>query len=100
MAHFGICPRVFCQSAHVIPCGRADMPGVDTVKLACPNCGDIYVPPSSKYAGLDGASLLGLWDVYAVPRPCFGIASLSPPPARWAWRGGLVTEYRPTPSGV
>lgn len=30
------------------------MPGVDTVKLFCPNCGDIYAPPSSKYSGLDG----------------------------------------------
>ena len=34
------------------------MPGVDTVKLACPNCGDIYTPPSSKYAGLDGGFFL------------------------------------------
>ncbi|GFZ52141.1 Casein kinase II subunit beta-2 [Saitozyma sp. JCM 24511] len=53
--HFGACPRVFCHATHVLPCGRADMPGVDTVKLFCPNCGDIYAPPSSKYSGLDGA---------------------------------------------
>ncbi|EIW65620.1 hypothetical protein TREMEDRAFT_46125 [Tremella mesenterica DSM 1558] len=53
--HFGACPRVFCMATHVLPCGRSDMPGVDTVKLFCPNCGDIYTPPSSKYAGVDGA---------------------------------------------
>jgi casein kinase II subunit beta len=39
----------------VLPCGRADIPGLDTVKLYCPNCGDIYSPPSSKYASVDGA---------------------------------------------
>jgi len=33
------------------------MPGVDTVKLFCPNCNDIYVPPSSRFQGVDGASL-------------------------------------------
>jgi len=31
------------------------MPGIDTVKLFCPNCGDIYSPPSSKYQSVDGA---------------------------------------------
>lgn len=31
------------------------MPGIDTVKLYCPNCGDIYTPPSSKYSQVDGA---------------------------------------------
>ncbi|WWC71225.1 uncharacterized protein I206_105178 [Kwoniella pini CBS 10737] len=53
--HFGACPRVFCHATPVLPCGRADMPGIDTVKLYCPNCGDIYTPPSSKYASVDGA---------------------------------------------
>lgn len=54
MGHFGACPRVFCNSTHVLPCGRTDLPGLDTVKLYCPNCGDIYTPPSSKYQGVDG----------------------------------------------
>src|SRR5260221_6511044 len=52
--HFGICPRVFCNSTHVAPCGRYDLPGLDTVKLYCPNCNDIYTPPSSRYQGVDG----------------------------------------------
>ncbi|GMK57634.1 hypothetical protein CspeluHIS016_0404680 [Cutaneotrichosporon spelunceum] len=52
---FGLCPRVYCHSTHVLACGRSDMPGIDTVKLYCPNCGDIYSPPSSKYSQVDGA---------------------------------------------
>lgn len=63
--HFGVCPRVFCHQTHVLPCGRADMPGVDTVKLFCPNCGDIFVPPSSKYQSVDGA----LCSLYLATRP-------------------------------
>lgn len=53
--HFGVCPRVFCHSTYVLPCGRSDMPGIDTVKLFCPNCCDVYSPPSSKYSQVDGA---------------------------------------------
>ncbi|KAG0017431.1 casein kinase 2 regulatory subunit [Podila clonocystis] len=53
--HFGTCPRTFCQSINVVPCGRYDLPGVETVKLYCPNCQDIYSPPSSRYQTLDGA---------------------------------------------
>ncbi|KAH6915365.1 casein kinase subunit II beta, partial [Coprinopsis sp. MPI-PUGE-AT-0042] len=52
---FGACPRVYCVSTNVVPCGRSDMPGVDTVKLFCSNCNDIYVPPSSRFQGVDGA---------------------------------------------
>ncbi|KAF9428472.1 casein kinase 2 regulatory subunit [Podila epigama] len=36
--HFGSCPRTYCQSTNVVPCGRYDLPGVETVKLYCPNC--------------------------------------------------------------
>ncbi|KAI0702882.1 casein kinase II regulatory subunit-domain-containing protein [Cytidiella melzeri] len=52
---FGACPRVFCNGTHVVPCGRTDIPGHDTVKLYCPNCSDIYTPPSSRFQGVDGA---------------------------------------------
>ncbi|KAF8867979.1 casein kinase II, regulatory subunit, partial [Mucidula mucida] len=52
---FGTCPRVHCRSTNVVPCGRSDVPGYDTVKLYCPNCNDIYAPPSSRYQGVDGA---------------------------------------------
>ncbi|CAJ0831591.1 708_t:CDS:2 [Entrophospora sp. SA101] len=53
--HFGTCPRVFCQTCPVIPCGRSDMPGVETVKLFCPNCLDLYNPLSSRFYNVDGA---------------------------------------------
>lgn len=52
---FGCCPRVYCVGCNVVPCGRSDMPGLDTVKLFCPNCNDIYIPPSSRFQGVDGA---------------------------------------------
>ncbi|KAI0251289.1 casein kinase II regulatory subunit-domain-containing protein [Lactifluus subvellereus] len=52
---FGSCPRVFCMGCNVVPCGRSDLPGLDTVKLFCPNCNDIYVPASSRFQGVDGA---------------------------------------------
>lgn len=53
--HFGVCPRVYCNSQFVLPCGRSDLPGLDTVKLYCPNCMDTYTPPSSRFHGIDGA---------------------------------------------
>ncbi|KAI1795187.1 casein kinase II regulatory subunit-domain-containing protein [Ganoderma leucocontextum] len=52
---FGSCPRVYCNGCNVVPCGRSDLPGLDTVKLFCPNCNDIYSPPSSRFQGVDGA---------------------------------------------
>jgi casein kinase II subunit beta len=54
-AAFGVCPRVYCVGCNVVPCGRSDLPGIDTVKLYCPNCNDIYGPPSSRFQGVDGA---------------------------------------------
>jgi len=54
---FGSCPRVYCVGCNVVPCGRVDIPGNDTVKLFCPNCNDIFVPPSSRFQGVDGTYL-------------------------------------------
>jgi len=53
--HFGFCPRVYCNQTRVLPSGRSDLPGVDGVKLFCPNCLDTYTPPSSRFNGVDGA---------------------------------------------
>ena len=53
--HFGVCPRVFCNSAKVLPVGCHDTPGVDTVKLFCPSCLDVYTPPNSRFQSVDGA---------------------------------------------
>lgn len=54
-AHFGYCPRVYCNTTKIVPCGRSDLPGVDTVKLFCPSCVDTYTPPSSRFSTVDGA---------------------------------------------
>ncbi|CAD6892062.1 unnamed protein product [Tilletia laevis] len=54
-SHFGACPRVFCPTQAVLPCGRSDLPGLEPVKLYCPNCMDCYQPPSSRFSGVDGA---------------------------------------------
>ena len=53
--HFGTCPRVFCNSAKVLPVGCNDTPGVETVKLFCPSCLDVYTPPNSRFQSVDGA---------------------------------------------
>ena len=53
--HFGHCPRVYCNSAKVLPVGCHDTPGIDTVKLFCPSCLDVYTPPNSRFQSVDGA---------------------------------------------
>jgi len=55
LQHFGCCPRVFCNSARVLPVGTNDIPGQETVKLFCPSCLDVYVPPNSRFQSVDGA---------------------------------------------
>ncbi|CCH44511.1 Casein kinase II subunit beta [Wickerhamomyces ciferrii] len=52
---FGVCPRVYCESMPFLPIGRHDQPGVETVRLYCPSCFDLYLPNSSRYLNIDGA---------------------------------------------
>ncbi|KZZ86888.1 casein kinase II beta 1 subunit [Ascosphaera apis ARSEF 7405] len=54
LAHFGLCPRVHCNGCRVLPVGLSDVPGVDTVKLFCPSCLDVYTPPNSRFQSVDG----------------------------------------------
>ncbi|KAK4994048.1 casein kinase 2 regulatory subunit [Elasticomyces elasticus] len=53
--HFGHCPRVYCNGAKVLPVGCSDIPGMETVKLFCPSCLDVYAPPNSRFQAVDGA---------------------------------------------
>lgn len=46
---FGTCPRTFCQENPVVPTGRYDAPGIDTVKLFCSRCGDLYHPREVRF---------------------------------------------------
>lgn len=52
---FGCCPRVLCQNQGLLPIGLSDKPGVDSVKLYCMCCEDIYLPKSSAHNNIDGA---------------------------------------------
>jgi casein kinase II subunit beta len=55
LSHFGCCPRTNCEGARTLPVGLSDIPGEDTVKLFCPSCLDVYVPPNSRFQTVDGA---------------------------------------------
>jgi len=55
LSHFGNCPRTNCDHARTLPVGLSDIPGEDTVKLFCPACLDVYVPPNSRFQTVDGA---------------------------------------------
>lgn len=55
LSHFGYCPRTFCDGTRTLPVGLSDVPGEDTVKLFCPSCLDVYVPPNSRFQTVDGA---------------------------------------------
>ena len=55
LSHFGNCPRTNCEHARTLPVGLSDIPGEDTVKLFCPSCLDVYVPPNSRFQTVDGA---------------------------------------------
>jgi casein kinase II subunit beta len=47
-----------------------DIPGNDTVKLFCPNCNDIFVPPSSRFQGVDG-QFIRILTIFPADSSCF-----------------------------
>ncbi|KAJ1954680.1 casein kinase 2 regulatory subunit, partial [Dispira parvispora] len=53
--HFGSCPRYMCKNTYTVPCGTTNAVGLDSVKLFCPNCKDIYAPASTRFNTVDGA---------------------------------------------
>lgn len=53
--HFGRCPRVYCQGQPALPVGQSDIPRMNTVKIFCPMCQDIYYPRLRRNANIDGA---------------------------------------------
>lgn len=50
---YGRCPRTACKNKHLIPMGFDIEPNKGKVKLWCPQCHDIYNPPS--HIHIDGA---------------------------------------------
>ncbi|GAA5803228.1 hypothetical protein HPULCUR_008705 [Helicostylum pulchrum] len=53
--HFGKCPRFYCNDSHLLPCGQHDLPKNGSVRLFCPNCMDLYIPPNPKHQDIDGS---------------------------------------------
>jgi casein kinase II subunit beta len=54
-AGFGHCPRVPCQDQFCLPLGLSDLQSSFPVNVYCPRCQELYIPRSTKQAGLDGA---------------------------------------------
>lgn len=77
LMEFGRCPRVYCQGQAVLPVGQSDVPRMNTVKLYCPRCQDVFYPKYSRHNQIDGAYfgttfphlLLQLYPEYVPPSP-------------------------------
>ncbi|KAI4101099.1 MAG: hypothetical protein LQ339_005222 [Xanthoria mediterranea] len=54
-ADFGKCPRVLCGASPLLPTGMSDNPHIQSVKLYCAKCEDLYNPKSTRHANVDGA---------------------------------------------
>ena len=52
---FGRCPRVLCNQQACLPIGLKELPRLDTVKVFCPRCQDVYEPRKVYHATIDGA---------------------------------------------
>ncbi|XP_026807915.1 casein kinase II subunit beta-like [Rhopalosiphum maidis] len=53
---YGHCPRENCRRSAALPIGLCDVIGSDTVRIYCPRCMDVYVPPAgTRGAAVDGA---------------------------------------------
>ena len=51
---FGICPLIQCNGQPVLPVGLRDEIGVETAKVFCPKCKNVYQPPSSRSSSRGG----------------------------------------------
>lgn len=52
---FGYCPRVHCQLNPLLPIGLNDQPRINSVKLYCARCEDLYNPKLGRHSVVDGA---------------------------------------------
>jgi len=51
--HYGFCPRALCDKQRALPHGLSDKLRTSRVKIVCPKCDEVYIPPSKPR--LDGA---------------------------------------------
>jgi len=56
---FGTCPLIPCVGQPVLPVGLRDDLGVDTVKIFCPKCQNVYHPPPVRSRSVHGSSGTG-----------------------------------------
>lgn len=59
-SEFGTCPRYYCDKSPVLPMGRYDEIGKECVHLFCPQCLDLYHPPTSSHQNVDGNKTLSV----------------------------------------
>ncbi len=74
MKEFGVCPLIQCNGQPVLPVGLRDEFGIDTAKVFCPKCKNVYHPPpsrsSSRASSISGSN--GGGGVGAVDGAAFG----------------------------
>ncbi|KAH7648888.1 hypothetical protein FG379_001257 [Cryptosporidium bovis] len=52
---YGLCPNVSCNNSLLLPIGLSDLPNVNSCKVFCPSCNEVYTPKSIRLSSLDGA---------------------------------------------
>lgn len=54
-AQLGRCPRILCNGQPTLPVGLTPAINLESVRLYCPRCEEIYASKSSRHAHIDGA---------------------------------------------
>lgn len=82
---YGWCPRVYCEQAALLPVGMTDRVNVNTVKMYCASCNDVYEPRKTRHRLIDGAYFgTGLPHMLYMTHP-----TLRPPRSEKSYHGTL-----------
>lgn len=76
--HFQRCPRVLCNGCSCLPYGCSEVEGEGSLKMYCPNCGDVYDPENSEFNSIDGAYFGPSW-VHIITQQYEDMVPDSPP---------------------
>ncbi|KAJ1604856.1 putative protein kinase CK2 regulatory subunit CK2B1 [Cryptosporidium canis] len=52
---YGLCPNVSCNNFPLLPIGLSDLPNVNSCKVYCATCNEVYNPKSVRLSSIDGA---------------------------------------------
>jgi casein kinase II subunit beta len=58
---YGLCPRIVCRGARLVPYGTTAEPDQDRVKCWCPKCHDLYESTSDVDAAFFGPDVPGMY---------------------------------------